>query len=228
MTKMPQDPKQDYYYPIKTQKGIRFIIGFLLPIFVYVSISYTFKLSPSNLFNNTKFWFFISNTLLLIIAADYNSFSENKKDDVYEEYVRRRTSHCQPRSNIISPSLVPSYSTTISKEDVEEVAEIKEVIITSENTQLGVEEKNKIEGERSYRRSKSERVKRVSFDESKNVIVRSSSAEKLDELPSKEEEVVEEEEGNEFSNMSNEELNRRCEDFIQRQIRLQRGQNFEI
>nr|GMD08136.1 DNA ligase 1 [Ipomoea batatas] len=76
--------------------------AFLLSIFIYISIFYTFNLSPMNLLRSTKFWFFISNTLILIIAADFTVFFSSRKSDFYQEtacfspsfeaYMQRRNS----------------------------------------------------------------------------------------------------------------------------------------
>ncbi|XP_031129671.1 uncharacterized protein LOC116031570 [Ipomoea triloba] len=76
--------------------------AFLLSIFIYISIFYTFNLSPVNLLRSTKFWFFISNTLILIIAADFTVFFSSRKSDFYQEtasfspsfeaYMQRRNS----------------------------------------------------------------------------------------------------------------------------------------
>jgi G3E family GTPase len=74
---------------------------------------------------------------------------------------------------------------------------------------------------RTYRRSKSEITKRVVIDERKNIVRWPS------ETDQKHEPDVEE--NDQFSTMSNEELNKRFEDFIQRfnrQIRLQGTRNF--
>nr|GLL30169.1 serine carboxypeptidase-like 11 isoform X2 [Ipomoea trifida] len=55
-----------------------------------------------NLLRSTKFWFFISNTLILIIAADFTVFFSSRKSDFYQEtacfspsfeaYMQRRNS----------------------------------------------------------------------------------------------------------------------------------------
>lgn len=55
------------------------LVAFVFCVFIYISIFYLFNISPSSLLNDSKFWFFISNTLIFIIAADYGSFSSYSK-----------------------------------------------------------------------------------------------------------------------------------------------------
>jgi len=215
-------------YPQKA-KGLSFYAS-LFSIFIYISVLYIFNLSPSALFYNTKFWFFLSNTLILIIAVDYGAYSSsNEKQDLYQEYVMRTQV-----KNV--PSFVPQYqkivkqSTPKQKVDsfqekreviVQEVQVVPErnlqvvpernlqVVIKSDSEKPSEDLREKIQA-KTYRRSKSEQAKRVVIDESKNIITRSSETEKNEE--------------NEFSTMSDEELNRRVEEFIQRfnrEIRLQ-------
>ncbi|OVA07426.1 hypothetical protein BVC80_8713g8 [Macleaya cordata] len=62
-----------------------------LSIFIILSLSF-FHLSTNsyNLFKNTKFWFFISNVIVVIIAADSGVFSSSSKheNDLYEEFLK--------------------------------------------------------------------------------------------------------------------------------------------
>ena len=53
--------------------------------FHYISIFYTFNLSPSSLLNANKIVFFSTNTLILIIAADFSAFSSARIRRVREK-----------------------------------------------------------------------------------------------------------------------------------------------
>lgn len=50
-------------------------------IIAYIFIFYLFNLSPLMLLNTNKFWFLISITLILIIAADSGAFSSSKPNN---------------------------------------------------------------------------------------------------------------------------------------------------
>jgi len=197
-------------YPQKA-KGMSFF-AFLLSISIYISIFYIFDLSPSTLFNTSKFWFFISNTLILIIAAHSGAFSSSKpQQDVYEEY-------CYMMKNASS---IVSQPPEVVKE-VDDLQEKKVIYIETGFEKPSHQEdlQDKIHATTYPRPSKSEKTKRGVVDEEKKNILRRSETEKH-EQPSVEE--------NEFSTMSDEDLNRRFEEFIQRfntQIRLQGTRNF--
>ena len=273
MAKLPH-PEEDYgmkHYKPKDHihtthnkaKSLSFFAS-IFSLFIYISIFYIFNLNPYTLFNNNIFWFFMSNTLILIIAADYGAFSSSKKkQDLYEEYVK----HSQQARSYVSSSYVPKYDEQVDKQCITpkkkknlggELLHEKKEIITDQNSEIIPErvleivaysEPKKIsrsfsekkpalplqvddsykefEGKaisaRTYKRSKSDRprrAKRVVIDERENTVRIRGSENKV--------EAKVEEEENEFSTMTNEDLNRRVEEFIQkfnRQIRLQAARN---
>ncbi|KAG4960265.1 hypothetical protein JHK82_036951 [Glycine max] len=243
---LEEDYKPKDYTP--KAKSLSFFAS-IFSLFIYICVFYTFNLSPYSLLNNNIFWFFMSNTLILIIAADYGASSSNKhKQDLYEEYVQ----HSQAR-NCVSSSYVPKYDheqfdkeciypkqeqgseliekkkETISDQDIipERVLGIVTVLNQPNKPSECSNEKKptlhlQVDGgsekfeeikavpTRIYRRSKSDRpnrAKHVVSEERVNKVQRS-------ETKKVEANVVEEE--NEFSMMSNEDLNRRIEDFIQK------------
>ncbi|XP_041025302.1 uncharacterized protein LOC121265682 [Juglans microcarpa x Juglans regia] len=239
-------------YPRKS-KGMSFF-AFLLFTFVYISVFYIFNLSPSTLFNTTKFWFFITNTLILIIAADYGAFSSSKEEQgLYaDEYINMPSKVKTSVSSLVSQYPEVVYKETNCPEIREAVVWHEKKIITQEsdsfpesnippevvtNTDhsekhdhvnhdedcqekrhevLAPKADHKIHSRTAYRRVKSEKARRVVIDESKNDI-RWISTETAKREPNLEE-------NDQFSTMSDEELNRRVEEFIQRfnrQIRLQ-------
>ncbi|KAE8696471.1 putative Serine-threonine protein kinase, plant-type [Hibiscus syriacus] len=228
--------------PMEPEKYINYqkakdtsLLAIAFSIVIYISICYDiFNLSSSTLLSNTKFWFLISNTLILIIAADYGAFSASKhrKPDLYEEY--RYALRCQARrSSAEYPSFVSQqcHMNNIPMEEkivadhhhhyhhhrkMDETPEkILEVVRISEP-----------EKPETIRRSKSRRAKHVTFNDvnnndKNNCNLQRSNTEKHEPNIKVHESPAE---ANEFSTMSDEELNRRVEEFIEkfnRQIKVQ-------
>lgn len=248
-----ENPKKPYK---PKMKGMSFF-AFIFSIFIYISIFYIFNLSPSTLFTNTKFWFLISNNLILIIAVDYGAFSSVSKDKlpIYNEYVMHSKASSNSSSFVLEYQEIEKKSNNTQKQtdkaesmqkkkekesehaqnqlQIVAVHEQEKPSINTAEDQDHIEDKmivhvgkkiecesNKISEERrnTYRRSKSDKVKRVVINESKNsVILKRPETKKYGQ--ENEGEAV-----NEFLTMSDEDLNRRVEEFIQRfnrQIRLQ-------
>ncbi|XP_027930425.1 uncharacterized protein LOC114186654 [Vigna unguiculata] len=229
--------EQDFKPKVHTPgtKNLSFFAS-MFSLFIYVCVFYTFNLSPYSLLNNNIFWFFMSNTLILIIAADYGA--SKKKQDLYDEYVQ----HSQPRN--CASSYVPKYDEQVHKQCInpkkelgrklleekketvsdqnipERVLEIVAISQPKKSIKFSREKRcalhlhegdEKIEEKaipaRIYRRSKSDRSSRVKHvvNEERVKMVQRSETVKV---------KVKVEEENEFSKMSNEDLNRRIEEFI--------------
>lgn len=264
---MIQNPKFEPYKPQKRYYYSSSLLSILLSIFTYVLIFYVFEVSPSSIFKDTKVLFFISNTLILIIAADYGAFTGKERPDFYGEYtvaaaaMRGRADHNYSpvpdftyRENskqensghakikitkdvveykqeepmlkgIVSVSSPPEkIIREVSEEKPRDDVAIKKDKPVCEQTVANKEScktRNHVY-RRSYERTKSDKPQRVKTAKRRSYRRSESDSSKWMVVPEKWENV--EDESEEFSKMSNEELNKRVEEFIQRfnkQIRLQ-------
>ncbi|GAA0138528.1 hypothetical protein LIER_00258 [Lithospermum erythrorhizon] len=208
----------------------------------YISIFFFFDIPISSLINTTKFWFLISNTLILIIAADFGAFfsSTSNEEIFYEDYVRRTHARNVPcfENNYIknNPQIVTTAEET--KEHIKDVVVVEKVALKEVNLAIISKcewSESPIREKKAFKKVKESqgRIKTKSIkvdhrysdkggimvgDEEKEIVLRRSKSER--HTPETEE--------SEFSAMSVEELNRRVEDFIQRfnqEIRLQAAKN---
>ncbi|OWM85489.1 uncharacterized protein LOC116192274 [Punica granatum] len=224
-------------YPERSN-GMSFF-AFVFSVFIYTSVFYVLDISPSTLFSNTKFWFFISNTLILIIAADYGAFSSSKRKqlDFYEEFVTaQRTS--RPGAPVWQASRAEPVLELVNVEKLQEKrvdelvepengTERKELVVfggdpleKSEETCNEVE----IEDDRTSHENKLSDDKTGNEEENFVSEANDELVKVIDEGDEGEETERDEGEVDEYSAMSDEELNKRVDEFIlklKRQIRLQ-------
>ncbi|XP_010460806.1 PREDICTED: uncharacterized protein LOC104741619 [Camelina sativa] len=266
---MIENPKFEPYKPKKRRCYSSSVLSIFLSIFTYILIFY--EVSPSSIFKDTKVLFFISNTLILIIAADYGAFSDKASHDVYSQYTAAAAT-MRSRADNYSPIPVLTYrentrdgeiknpkhvETKNHKEEEEEPPMVKEIVYVSppekmlrvvneekprddvaiekykpvtDETVVSVEVSNARNhmNPKLYGRSKSDKPRRKRISEGIETKRKSYGRRKSDSstwmvVPEKWENV--EEESEEFSNMSNEELNKRVEEFIQRFNRQIRSQS---
>ncbi|RVW34927.1 hypothetical protein CK203_104892 [Vitis vinifera] len=136
------------------------------------------------------FWFFISNTLILIIAADSGAFSSSPKEnhqDFYDEYLANSRARNSPSVEVVEKSITPVqevenmvenklvlHETKLElKNDLEKPSES-----TPEDTCEAYHDK-KIEA-RTIQRSKSDKAISVKAkDEENKTVLRRSETEKL-------------------------------------------------
>ncbi|KAK4361339.1 hypothetical protein RND71_020291 [Anisodus tanguticus] len=212
--------------------------AFVFSIIMFISIFYIFNLSPYTLVSTTNFWFFISNTLILIIAADFNFGSSPSSAD-HQEYSFQEYMQNFQDMNTISTSALNYSSYTLKPIEVvmtKEEEEIKDVVLVENNKQeeeminiidhkveVYQEDEKKMSDEAKCTRSNSDLkaiIKVETNENEKNIKgIQRSKSEIYDLVVNGDEDIKDE-----FSEMSVEELNRRVEEFIQRfnrQIRLQ-------
>ncbi|KAH0455891.1 hypothetical protein IEQ34_015923 [Dendrobium chrysotoxum] len=159
---MKQSPQK------KTSISILLVLSLLL---LYLSL---LNISPTNLIEDTTFWFLLSNSIIFIVAVDYGVFSAPDNTDIYDEFIQHDRSYSRPPCLVIEKS-----------KSVENVKEEKNSLNCSDNETRSV---------------KNEKVVESFLAEKPAAATVSSSGE----------------EENEYSMLSDEELNRRVEEFIRK------------
>ncbi|KFK44840.1 hypothetical protein AALP_AA1G309200 [Arabis alpina] len=266
MTEMPsyviQNPKFESYKPKKRYYYSSSMLSIFLSIFSYILIFYVFEVSPSSIFNNTKVLFFISNTIILIIAADYGAFTDKENHNVYNEYttaaaaMRSSADHYYPvpvltcRGNprdeeiknpkeeeqpvvkeIVCVSSPPEKIVRVVSEErprndlaIEKYKPVTDEIVASEEA---CEARNYV-NPKPYGRSKSDKQRKVKITgdtKAKRKSYRRSESDRSKWMVVQEKWENVKEESEEFSKLSDEELNKRVEEFIQRFNRQIRSQS---
>ncbi|VVA93053.1 unnamed protein product [Arabis nemorensis] len=265
---MIESPKFEACKPKKrSHYSSSMLLSILLSIFSYILIFYVFEVSPASIFNNTKVLFFISNTLILIIAADYGAFTDKENRDVYGEYTTA-TAAMRSRADNYYSVPVMTYQEIPRDEEIknpidvviknpkEEEPMVKEIVCVSSSPEkigrvvseekptndLAIEKYKPVTDQiaaseeacdarkhtnpKPFGRSKSDKQRKVKITgdtKAKRKSYRRSESDRSKWMVVREKWENVKEESEDFSKLSNEELNRRVEDFIRfnRQIRLQ-------
>ncbi|PKA65724.1 hypothetical protein AXF42_Ash013139 [Apostasia shenzhenica] len=98
-------PCSDGFKPPKAKKISISILVIFLPV-LYASLLHV---PPANLIKDTTFWFLISNSIIIIVATDSTVFSSSgEADDIYDDFARRSTAG----NDISLPVPLPQPSTS--------------------------------------------------------------------------------------------------------------------
>ncbi|KAF7803151.1 putative transmembrane protein [Senna tora] len=116
MIKYSYKPKDDHHHHSHKAKGITFLASiFSFFIFMTSTMYVLNNTSYTTLFNNNIFWFFMSNTLILFIAADYEAFSSSKNNTKQDHYVRHTQEAGQAGEDQMYAALPLQAETVTSK-----------------------------------------------------------------------------------------------------------------
>ncbi|KAG9439345.1 hypothetical protein H6P81_019510 [Aristolochia fimbriata] len=205
-----QDPKNN---PAQKEKKIPTCVYFFSISLSLLSLSFLF-LS----FRDTKFWFLFSNAIIFFVAGDSDAFS-TPKPDLYDEFLKHRSDR--------SSSTAANYNWVITTSAQNSQQEISTGTARREK-KLQMNEKADEEAPKQV--ANDEKAAVVAVKEGNNVV----STENKDMVAVEEENVgrdhdhdddqVSCEDEDDCSELSDEELNRRVEEFIRRvnrEIRLQ-------
>ncbi|XP_073017636.1 uncharacterized protein [Primulina eburnea] len=198
----------------------------LSSIFLYFIIFCVFRFSHLTFPCTTEFWFFIANTLILIIAADFDAFSSSEK----QEYISRecgiknnvRLADMNVETTLTTPPDEKYYSMVSSANDdgyqnLKPEATEKEIKQEDDNTENPEEESVEKMKDLSTTDQEVENERISTIAQETFAVTETWEGGGVESLSDQIEE-------DEFSSMTVEELNTRAEEFIRRihrQIRLQ-------
>ena len=218
------------------------LLSLLIFIFKYYFFS-DFSVSRSSLFSTTKFWFLVSNILILIIALDFGAFCSSSNDDLYKDHQNDDNYQNQRENDLKYHTPAPKIAETVYNEQVKDIVvykvnksstynkadhQMKPIMISEKDDvvhQLGSKVDRKDE-KNDQDKKKAPPCRHLSMSDGDAAVALKDHKEKNTSVlyRSKTENFDMNAEDNEFSSMSNEELNKRVEEFIKRcnrQIRLE-------